>query len=258
MSTITGTVGNQALTVVSATGRIDPYSVLNLNMKATGGEEKLKKENFYYFKGEMASGSTSYAYEEWTKKPLMSLFKVIEGSSVILASGDDGKNIWSVNKGKLNSFDDSNSPDREYRKRYENYDYLDPKSNFFKVSSSRLLTVDGTRCYEVKITNRKTSEIRTQYYDSSNFLLKREIKQNGSSKIQTDFSKYLDIGGVMIAHKRIVTNLNTDTKQTLTFSEVTKGKYVSSEKFKSPEPKKAAITDDSTAKKAGLNIDTYA
>lgn len=257
MSAITGIVNGQSLTVVSGTGIVNPYAVLEMHLKSIGGKEKAIKGESSYYKGDMIVGTTTYSYEEWNKEPTKTRNKIKNYTSTIYESGDDGKNIWVVKSGKAHSFPDGDTPDREIHKQMENYDYTDPKNRNFKLTTGRNVNIDGKKCYQVIVKNTKTKEVHYQFYDSETYLLKRDIKETETSKIQTDFSDYKEVNGIQMAYSRKVTNMTSGSVEEFKFSEVKRNSYISDDKFKAPESEEQKATGNTQVGTGGL-VDKYA
>ena len=257
MSNVSTVNRAQEISPLTSGGRIDPYAIYQLNYQALGGEKYVKYDSTFHFKGEMKIGDTTFDIEELIKKPLKSFRKISSNFKVIYRSGDDGKNLWAYQDDKLTSFDDSDSPEREVRKLWDEYAYTDPKNRFFTSTATRRVSVDGVNCYEIKIKNRKTDELVTHYYDAETFLLKREIRDSSSEKIQTDFSDYKSVGNILMAFQKDITYLNTNAKQSISWSKIEKGVYISESKFLAP-PDKNKPDDLSSFTGTGQRVDTYA
>ena len=257
MSNVSAVSKTQEISPYSSGGRLDPYAIFQLNFEALGGEKQVKNDKNFHFKGEMKLGNASFDIEEFISKPLKNVTFISSNFKIIYRYGDDGKNIWSFQDDNLNSFDDSNSPEREIKKLWEEYAYTDPKNRVFTSKATKKMSVDGVNCYEVIIKNNKTDEIVTHYYEADTFLLKREIKDTGSQKIQHDFSDYQKVGNTKIAFQKDITFLNSGTKQSITWHNVNKGLYISDSKFIAPPDPNKAI-DDSALTGLGTIVNTYA
>jgi hypothetical protein len=264
MSEITGIVGGQGSSALTTTGKLDAYAIFELNFKALGGKEKVKKNDSFYFKGEVTVGSDVFNYEEWSEKPTQSRKKYSNYSKTVYQTGDDGETLWMVNNGKLQTLPDKDSPERLIREGYEDYDYTEKGNRYFRLTSAKVSRIDGDKCYEITIKNTKTDEVKKQYYDAKTFLLKREIKENDGTTSQTDYDDYKSVNGVKIAHKKTIKISDNENTETYRFSEVKRGLYISKTKFAVPETEasKASSTSSSSSSssdsKVGVNIDTYA
>lgn len=256
MSAITGIVGSQQISALSSTGVIDPYAIFQLNFASLGGEDRVKNSNTSHLTGEVKVGTSTYDYEEWNRKPTMSCKEYSLYDSVVYKSGDSGKTLWVKSNGKVNTVPDEDTPERLIREGFEDYDYTDPNARFFRIKSSKTTRIDGKKCYEIVIKNTKTDEIRKQYYDSEEFLLRREIKETEGTKSQTDYDDYRDVNGVKMAFEKTFKNIDADTKEEYKFSEIIRNGYVSKAKMKVPSSDAKATT--STSSTTGTNVDTYA
>ncbi|HOD54458.1 MAG TPA: hypothetical protein PKJ08_08025 [Candidatus Cloacimonadota bacterium] len=260
MAEITGIVNGKQLTIERNSGKIDPYAVFKMHFLAIGGEDKAKSNKSVYLKGSVSVNSVEYEYEEWRDKPSKSRKIYSQYSSKIYQTGDDGETLWVVDKGKLNTLDDKDTPERKIKTMMENYDYTAANNGIIKVSSSRKVSIDSKKYYEITLKNTKTNEIRHQYFDTSTYLLKREVKDIDGSKTQIDYDDYRKVNGLMFAFKKTVYYSDNDSKEVFNFNTITRGMYISQTKFQVPETK--TTTDKSvsasTASGTGSIIDTYA
>ena len=257
MSTISSVQGTQPISPYSAGGRLDAYAIFQLNFEALGGEKYVRADKNYRFQGDMQLGTATFQLEEFISKPLRNVTNIYSNFQLVYRSGDDGKFIWTEQNGSVYKFDDSKSPDRETKKLWEEYAYTDPKNRVFKSQATRKTSVDGTSCYEIIIKNNKTNEVVTHYYDTETFLLKREIKDSGTQKIQHDFSDYQDVGNIKMAFKKDITYLNSGTKQSITWKKIERGLYISDSKFMIPKDPNAE-DESSSLTGLGTKIDRYA
>jgi|GEM_PF-2231651 len=258
MSNVVSVQGTSEITPYSSGGRIDPYAIFKLNFEALGGEKHIKSDKNFHFKGEMKLGNATFGIEEFISKPLKNVTLISSNFQIIYRYGDDGKNVWSFQDGNLNSFDDSNSADREVRKLWEEFAYTDPKNRVFTSKATRKLSIDGTNCYEVIIKNNKTNDVVTHYYDAETFLLKREIKETGNQRIQHDFADYQQVGNVKMAFKKDITFLNSGTKQNIVWNKIDRGLYISDSRFLSPPDPNKPVVEESALTGLGTMLNTYA
>jgi hypothetical protein len=256
MSGVAAVNGATELTPYTLSGRIDPFAIYQLNFEARGGEKYVKYDSSFSFKGEMQLGDMTFGIEEYKKFPLKSLRRISSNFKVIFQNGDDGKNLWTFQDDNLRIFNDSESPDRQVRKLWEEYAYTDPKNRVFSSTATRKISIDGTNCYEIKIKNNKTDEVVTQYYDADSFLLKRELRETKSERIQIDFDDWRAVGNILMPFRETSMNLDTLAKQVLSWDKIEKGVYLSEGLFLAPEDK-AKNTDLSTLTGTGQRVDRY-
>ena len=257
MSLVSSVNQVDGLTPYSKGGRIDPYAIFQLNFQALGGEKNVKNETSFRYKGEMTLDGNTLQIQEATKRPMQRLRIISSEFRVIYRNGDDGKHTWSFSNGKLNKYDDSQSPEREVRKLWEEYAYTDPKNRVFNATASRKTTIGGVSCYEVSIRNTKTDEVVTQYYDAQTFLLKREVKASSFENIQTDFADYKSVGNTKMAFRKDILSLNDGSKQSIQWHKIEKGVFISDSIFQAPEEKQTP-SDLSSFTGTGVKVDTFA
>jgi hypothetical protein len=238
-------------------GRVDPYAIFQLNFNALGGEKNVKYDNNFHYKGELKIGDASFEIEEYKRIPHKYLRKISSNFKLVFKNGDDGINIWQWQDGRVESFNDANSPEREVQKQWDEYGFTDPKNRLFSVSANRKISVDGATCFEIKIKNNKTDEVVTQYYDTESYMLKREIKTNGNYSSQTDFSDYRSVGNTIMAFRKDYYNISTGERQTTIYDKIEKNVYISESLFFVPEDKSKDNSIGSLLPK-GNNVDAYA
>ncbi len=256
MPGIVAVVGSQSFQVESSVGKLDPYAIFNAHFEALGGKDLVKNEKTTYKLGTIDSGDKSFTYEEWNKTPLKSLKTISSFEDVVYKIGDNGSILWAYQNKRLNAYPVADDNDKKLRRKMEEYEYTDPTIKDFKVETKKNVTIDGQRCYEVKISNRLTDEIDYQYYDAKTFMLAREKKIKDGQITINDYSNYKDVNGVKKAFKIETENPATGTKQTLKFTKIERDSYISDDKFKIPttDPAKAIAA---SANGVGTNIDTF-
>jgi len=260
MSEISAISNAQAINPYTLSGRIDPFAIYQLNFQALGGEKNVKYDSNFFYKGEVQMNTGTFGIEEYIKKPLKSLTKYYSNYKLVYSFGDDGSNIWEKTDDKVDKYNDAGSPEREVRAMWEDYAYTDPRNKNFTSTSTRRISVEGDICFEIKIRNRKTDEVVTQYYSEKSFMLKREIKENSGNRTQIDYDNYNNVGNIKMAFKKTTTNLNTLTKQVITWDKIEKGNYMSEGLFMVPEDK-SKPTDYSSllsSAQSQKNVNLYA
>lgn len=238
--------------------RIDPYVIYQLNFKALGGEKHVKSASTFSFKGGIELDGHTLDIEEYISTPLKSFKIILSNSTVILKDGNDGWNLWSERNGKVNSVDYSIMPEREIKQLWAEYAYTDPKNTTFTSTAARKVSIDGVSCYEIKIRNKMTDEVVTQYYDAKTFLLNRELRETATVKTQKDFSDYRSIGDIKVAFKVDTTDLLTNNMQSLTWDTVEKDVYIAESLFDVPKDRGASMDNKAILRGIGANLSTYA
>ena len=239
-------------------GRIDPYAIFKLNFEALGGEKHVKYDKTFHYKGELEMNNGVFQIEEFISKPLKNLRKISSNFKLVYSNGDDGYNLWDAQDGNVLSLPDADSKERKIRKLWEEYAYTDPKNKEFTATATRKISVDGANCYEIKIKNRTTEEVVTHYYDMESFLLKRETREQGGSRTQTNFDDYRDVGKTKMAFYKEVTNLNTQSKSVYRWDKIEKGTYIPDTKFMAPESKNDKTDLSALLNGKGTQVNLYA
>jgi len=239
-------------------GKIDPFAIFQLNFEAMGGEKQVKSASNFLYKGEIELGSQTLSIEEYLQKPLKSLRIISNDSLIITKDGNNGWNLWSERKGEVISIDYSNLPEREVQILWSEYAYTDPKNSIFASSYARKVSIDGTSCYEIKIRNKMTDEVVTQYYDAKTFLLTREIREIRESKTQTDFSDYRTVDNVKMAFKVDTTDLMGDSRQSIIWDTIEKEVFISESLFEAPDDKRTPKENSALLREIGARLNTYA
>jgi len=260
MSAISAVGGAGSISPYTTSGRIDPYNVYQLNFAALGGEKNVRKESNFHFKGEVEMGSGTFGLEEYIKKPLKNLTKYFSNFKLVYSHGDDGSTVWESADGQVNKYPDKDSKEREVRAAWEDFAYTDPKNKDFTSTATRKVSIDNEICFEIKIRNRKTDDVVTQYYSEESYMLKREIRDSESTQTQIDYSDYKEVGSTKMAFKKVTTDLATLTKQTIVWDKIEIGNYMSEGLFMAPEDKSKNTDFSSLASgyQTKSNVDLYA
>jgi len=239
MSSISTVNNSTEITPFNKQGRLDPYNIFQLNFAALGGEKNVKEDSTFLYQGQLQMDGYAFDIQEYIKYPLKSLRIVSSNAKILYKYGDDGVNLWAdQGNGQINKVYDANSPEREVQKMWEEYAYTDPKNRFFTAQATRKVNINGEPCYEIKIRNRKTDEVVTQYYSQKSYLLQREIKENSAERVQRDFSDYQAVGKTLKSHKIDLTYLDTFKNQTITWNKISSGLFISDSKFYPPSNEK--------------------
>ena len=264
MSDISTVSSSQGVNPYNGGGRIDPYTIFQLNFEALGGEKNVKYDRNFLYQGELQMNNNTFQIKEYISKPNRFRREISSNFKVVYKSGDDGFNIWDEQNGNVTSIPDGDTKERKIRKLWDEYAYTDPKNREFTAIATRKVSIDGTPCYEIKIRNRTTEEMVTQYYDTETFMLKRELQENGNSRLQTNYSDYRDVGNIKMAFRKETTNLNTNGKSIYQWDKIEKGVYISDSMFYAPEGNEklkeyeAMIASGKQQVAKGGRVNTYA
>jgi len=181
----------------------DPYEILNKYYDALGGLEKLKANRTSHVTGNIDIVGTGLkgTFEEWDESPIRQRQNVDLGIFK-QQSGDNGKFQWTVDQnGKVQIVqDETRLKERTVDSLMGEFAQLDPNSKIFTVAYEGIDTADGKNCYEVQITNSLNKRVIRQYFDTTDFLMIKQVTIMPSGDEQhTIFSDYRPVDGVLMS-----------------------------------------------------------
>jgi outer membrane lipoprotein-sorting protein len=188
--------------VLAAQGNLtDPYQIINRNIEASGGLERLRAEHTQYMEGKLEVASLKGSIKVWTEKPGKSRTEVDLGV-IKMTQGDNGKAQWVLDSnGKLQMITNPDSAAikrRQLREYMQDFDYVDPNSKIFKVSYVGIQPVDGQRCYVIRIANTINNDVDTNFIDVKDFLLMKNISIAGEESSDSYYKDYRKVEGIMV------------------------------------------------------------
>ncbi|MFH2055665.1 MAG: aspartyl protease family protein, partial [bacterium] len=200
----------------------DPYEVLQKNFEALGGLDKLKAEQSSYLEAELDLVGTGLkgTVKVWQEMPQR---KREEVDLVVFRSteGDNGKYAWEADANDKVRIvkDESSLARREVERLLHLYRYADPSAPEFTLELKGIDTVGTTACYVLRIANTINSDIRVVYIDASSFLLVKSVDTHPDEEIETLYSDYRDIDGVLHPFRQEMTVLPNNQVIALTVTE---------------------------------------
>ncbi len=224
-----------------ATAQSDPYEILNKNITASGGLEKIKGERTQYVEGTIAVAGLTGTMKIWTQKPDFSRNEV-DLKVLRITQGENADGQWVLDSnGKLQLItkrDEASLKRKDVKRRLAEYEFLDPKSTVFKVEAAGMDTANGVNCNVVKISNTINSDVQTNFINSSTFLLERAISNEGEESSDSYFGDYRDVGGLKVAHYTKQTSLLTGQVQEITITKYESNPVIAATFFDPPHETK--------------------
>ncbi len=229
------------LFTAAASAQSDPYEVLNKNIAASGGLEKLKGERTQYIEGTLAVAGLTGTIKVWTKKPDFSRSEV-DLKVLRITQGENAEGQWVLDSnGKLQLItkrDEASLKRKDVKRRMAEYEFLDPKSTIFKVVAAGMDTANGVNCHVVKISNTINDDVQTNYINSSTFVLERATSSEGEESSDSYFGDYRDIGGLTVAHYTKQIQLLTGQVQEITITKYESNPVIAATFFDPPQETK--------------------
>jgi len=185
----------------------DPYAILNKYYEAIGGIETLKSKETAHITGNIVIKGTGLegTFEEWSMDPIMKRQDVDLGIFK-QTSGDNGEYAWTVDhNGKLQIVcDETRLKERTVDSMMAEFAHLDEGSEYFTLGYEGIDTAAGEVCYIVKIANTISAREIYQYFDTTAFLMRKQITVATSGDEQhTVFSDYRTVDGVIMSFQHV-------------------------------------------------------
>lgn len=194
----------------------DPYEILHNHYEALGGLEKLKARSTSHIEGTLVIEGTGLegTFVEWAEVPVRRR-QDIDLGIIKQSSGDNGEYPWVVDQnGKLQIVrDDIRLKSRTVDSLMSGLEHLNRASEYFAVSYEGVDTAAGVACYIVRIENSINDDILLQYYDTTGFLLVRQVSKNPNGEQHSLFSDYRLVGDIMMSFRQEMLILPTGMKQ---------------------------------------------
>ena len=217
------------------------YEIIEKNIAAKGGREKIKGMQTVRMTGTMAMGQGMEApFTMEIKRPSkMRMEFTIQGMTGIQAY--DGTTGWMVMP-----FMGKKEPERmsedDLKNAKEQADFegplLDYKDKGHQVEYVGKVDVEGSPAHKLKLTE-KSGDVSYIYLDADAFL---EIKSESKRKVrgqelefETSFGDYKEVGGMLFPHSLEIKAKGAPAAQTLTFTKIEVNPEVADSRFAMPE-----------------------
>jgi hypothetical protein len=177
----------------------DPYRILQANLDAIGGTDRVDAIR------------TEYAEMRLTTLPDGGQGQIIEWSetggrrfwemtmpSIHMLMGHNGEYRWTWQNGQL----DIESDSAQLAKRLvdsllDAREHHIERSKYFEVSYLGLDTANGRDCHAIQILNSINDDIRVQFFDCDDYLLRKAVLKEPNMVSTFEYSDFREIGGVM-------------------------------------------------------------
>jgi len=224
--------------------------VINRNMEARGGLEKLQALKSIVMTGKMLDvpftedlqpagpGTEMPVTIQFNRPHSIRIETTLKGQKGVQAY--NGEKAWGVRPGSTDpevfSEDDGGMSAATEMLLKELSDLDSPVLNYQekwkKVELAGKENVGGTEAYKLKLTP-KEGYVRYVYVDSKNYLTTKTTRQNPDFLIETYYTDYKPVQGVMIPHS-IESKIDQQTFNRLTLDKVEGGAALNDSLFKMP------------------------
>jgi hypothetical protein len=179
----------------------DPHQIFEKHYKAIGGVKKLKSVKTAYLEGKTVYDGLKGRFKQWEETPLR--YRLEEDYTIISQiEGDNGHFSWikDTNGKVMIRRDEETIKRRKIKIRLENFEHLQPDSNFFSLSFEGIQMAGNYQCYVVKLANRINHDILLNFFDTKHFLLRKSILKQPDIEIHTIYKDYHEKYGIKIAY----------------------------------------------------------
>ncbi len=215
----------------------DPYQILQKHFEATGGLENLKAQRTMYKEGSILieAAGLEGIFKQWSERPLR-LRQETDLKVVTSVTGDNGEFSWYVdaNEKLLIQRDEITMKERKVRKLMEEYEHLNPHSEYFTVTFEGVEKIEGRDCYVVKIVNKINQDIQLNYYDKASFYLLRTNTIKPDSEGHVSYADFRKVNGFILPFSETVRQLPTDQTFVITYSSYKLGIDIDGTLFEPP------------------------
>lgn len=185
----------------------DPYEILSKYYDAIGGLDALKAQTSSRVEGEVDIVGTGLkgTFVNYAMDPNRSRQDVDLGIFK-QQSGDNGKFPWSVDhNGKLQIIkDEVRLKDGRVDSLMSEFEHLNKNSPYFTLTYEGIDTASGKDCYVVKIANNISETVNTQYINTTDFLLIKQITNDPRGEQHSTFSDYRKVGDILTSFRQDV------------------------------------------------------
>ena len=198
----------------------NPYTILNKYFDAIGGIEKVKAEKTCYFDAKVLFGGMEGTLKQWNEIP-GKIREEFDLKIIKQNSGDNGIKNWVVDtngKIKINT-DEATEKRRKISAKLEELDFMDPKSDVFKITYEGVTEVGNEQCYSVKILNNINSDVIVDYYSTANYYKIKTSNFADNKENVTLYSDYRNVLGILKPFKIENENMTSGQKTSIFVNE---------------------------------------
>lgn len=229
------------LTATTVAGAVDPYVILDKNIAAMGGWDKINAQHEIHWKGTLVieGASLNGTIEMWNRPPDRSR-QEFDIKVIRQVSGDNGQFAWRVDQnGKLQiSRDSASLKERELGIRMAAREHMKRDSKVFAVTFDRLDTAAGQTCYVLKTTNTINSFVSYDFYDTASYLPIKNVTVKPDGETQTISGDFRDVSGVLYPFRLQQLELPVQQRTTIVISSVDVNQPIASSLFEPPSEEK--------------------
>ena len=199
-----------AVSLYGAGNLTDPYEIMDKNIEAIGGLDRLKAEKTSYSESTVSLGGLTGTVKTWSMYPIYTR-QEIDFNIFKQTVGDNGEYGWSVDpNGNLQIIKDPEQMKRrEIQKLTADFDYLNPDSKNFKLTFRGVEKVNDRDCYVILTTNSINSDSGYSYINIETFLNEKEVGFTPDQENHTVYSDHRKVNGITQSYKQVITNINT-------------------------------------------------
>ena len=225
--------------MISAEGKIDdPYLILEKHYEAIGGLDRLRSIQTLYAEGTIGivGSDLTGVLMLWTSKP-QKMRQEVDFKIAKMISGDNGDFRWMVDaNGKiLVQRDEAVTTEREVQRHMENFEHLDPESEYFAVTFEGVEEVDGTKCYVIKVQNSINETVEHYFYSTESFYLLKRITIRPDREEHTVYTDFREVDGMIMPFHELIETLPTGEKQKITYAKYEFNRVIDPIVFEPPE-----------------------
>ncbi|MFH0734569.1 MAG: aspartyl protease family protein [bacterium] len=198
----------------------NPYTIINKYFNAIGSIEKVKAEKTSYFDAKVLFGGMEGTLKQWNEIP-GKIREEFEIKIIKQTSGDNGAENWVVDtngKIKINT-DEATEKRRKISAKLEEFEFMDPKSEVFKVTYEGITEVGTEQCYAVKIINNINSDVIVDYYSTANYYKIKTSNFADNKENVTSYSDYRNVFGILKPFKIENVNITSGQKTVILVNE---------------------------------------
>lgn len=188
-----------------------PNKILSQANKALGGEKALKTVQSWQISGKITrqSDGVSGAYQSFANNPNL-YGESFDLNGFEFSVGYNGKSGWTRDsKNGLRTLTGDASRDFQAETFYRNLRWVDAKTEKTKISAGGKTTINGKAANAVILTTTKGVQIKLYFDATTNFLLREEIPNGASGKIN-DYDDYRKVDNIFEAFS-IVSKFGDET-----------------------------------------------
>ncbi len=205
----------------------DPYEILRNELQSRGGKEKLES---------ITSTRTSQTIEikaqgqKFNQKdtsiffnPDTSTVKIYQKTTSSRGSfvlGYNGETAWKIENGKFSLIEDEDEQENVEEKTktpYDEYEYLNPESEYYSIKLKGVKKVKGRKCYYIRIKNKDKGITTKRYIDVETFDILKDIRTDKNGTTETLYSDYKTVDGFRNPYVKEILKVTYDSPEPVNY-----------------------------------------